>query len=90
MRNAIRLDSTTILTIDNSGCIGEKDADYVQVPNEIVAYFATRVALLEQWCAGAEPSHLVLANFTGETAWADYVRAVSDNLKKSEKTYHQL
>ncbi|WP_342472663.1 hypothetical protein MHH70_04405 [Metasolibacillus sp. FSL H7-0170] len=74
MRNAIRLDSTTILTIDNSGCIGEKDADYVQVPNEIVAYFATRVALLEQWCAGAEPSHLVLANFTGETAWADYVR----------------
>ncbi|WP_042474052.1 hypothetical protein [Bacillus ndiopicus] len=74
MRNAVQLDATTILTVDNSGCIGEKEADCVQVPNEIVAYFAARVALLEQWCAGAEPTHLVLANFTGEAAWTDYVK----------------
>ncbi|MEC1179984.1 hypothetical protein P9B03_15900 [Metasolibacillus meyeri] len=74
MRNAVQIDELTILTIDNSGCIGEKEADAVKVPNEVVAYFAARVALLEQWCAGAEPSHLVLANFTGDDAWADYVR----------------
>lgn len=74
MRNAIQVDENIILTIDNAGCIGEKEADIVKVPNEIVAYFATRVTLLEQWCAGAEPSHLLLANFTGDAAWDDYVK----------------
>lgn len=73
MRNAIAIDQM-IVTIDNAGCIGEKEADIVRVSNEINAYFTARVALLEQWCAGAKPIQLLLANFSGDAAWDGYVR----------------
>ncbi|SOC20982.1 alpha-ribazole kinase [Ureibacillus xyleni] len=72
MRNAIKIDKDTIITIDNSGCIGEKEHDYVKVSNEVAAYYSARVSILEQWCAGAQPTHLFLANFTSEEAWGDY------------------
>ena len=42
-----------VLTTDNSAGIGEKEAMLFQLPDEIVSYFAARVALLEQWAAGA-------------------------------------
>ncbi|MDN4493264.1 hypothetical protein [Ureibacillus aquaedulcis] len=76
MRNAIKIDETSVVTIDNSGCIGEKELDEVHASNELTAYYTTRVALFEQWCAGAEPTHIFLSNFTGEEAWEDYKRGI--------------
>ncbi|RUL57008.1 hypothetical protein [Lysinibacillus antri] len=72
MRNAIKIDKDLVVTIDNSGCIGEKEQDVVKVPNELAAYYSARVSILEQWCAGAHPTHLFLANFTNQEAWQDY------------------
>ena len=76
MRNAIKIDASTIVTIDNAACIGEKEADVVHVPNEITAYFTARTAILEQWCAGAMPVQLLLANFTSDAAWDEYVKGI--------------
>lgn len=76
MRDAIYLSHDIILSIDNASCIGEKEQDVVKVANEIVAYYAARVALLEQWCAGAEPTHMIIANFTSEEAWSQYIEGV--------------
>lgn len=76
MRNAIKIDDTTVVTIDNSGCIGEKELDIVHASNEITAYYTARVALLEQWCAGAEPSNIFISNFTGDQAWEDYKKGI--------------
>ena len=76
MRNATIINENTVVTIDNSGCIGEKELDAVQVSNEITAYYSARVALLEQWCAGAHPTHIFMANFTSEEAWQDYVNGI--------------
>ncbi len=76
MRNATKIDETTIVTIDNSGCIGEKELDAVHVSNELAAYYTARVALIEQWCAGAEPTHIFLSNFTGDEAWKDYEKGI--------------
>lgn len=76
MRNAELIDNRYVVTIDNSGCIGEKEADYVQVSNEITAYYTARVGLLEQWCAGSHPTHLFLSNFTGDEAWEAYEKGI--------------
>ncbi|ATP39534.1 hypothetical protein CSE16_05415 [Solibacillus sp. R5-41] len=72
MRNAIQV-GENIVTIDNAGCIGEKPQDEVQVPNEVTGYFTARTAILEQWCAGAMPVQLLLANFSGDDAWQSYI-----------------
>ncbi|MEG0471944.1 MAG: hypothetical protein RR588_06385 [Solibacillus sp.] len=72
MRNAIQV-GELIVTIDNSGCIGEKPQDVVQVPHEVTGYFTARTAILEQWCAGAMPVQLLLANFSGDEAWPSYI-----------------
>ncbi|MEK4699072.1 hypothetical protein MKX47_05705 [Solibacillus sp. FSL R7-0668] len=71
MRNAIEVNNM-IVTIDNSGCIGSKELDAVQVPDEITAYFTARTAILEQLCAGALPIQLLMANFSGDIVWASY------------------
>ncbi|MDI2587783.1 hypothetical protein OR571_11815 [Psychrobacillus sp. NEAU-3TGS] len=73
MRNAVLLPNGLVLTTDNSAAIGEKQADIVQVPDEIVAYFAGRVALFEQWAAGAYPVSIVLHNFSGNKSWDKYI-----------------
>lgn len=71
MRNAIEVNGL-VVSIDNSGCIGTKEQDIVQVPNEITAYFTARTAILEQLCAGAIPVQLVMANFSGDDVWPEY------------------
>lgn len=73
MRNAVLLPNGLVLTTDNSAAIGEKEADIVQVPDEVVAYFAGRVALMEQWVAGAYPVSIVLHNFSGNKSWEKYI-----------------
>ena len=73
MRNAILLPNGFILTTDNSAGIGEKVEDVVITPDEVVSYFAARVALLEQWAAGANPLSIIVHNFSGNHSWNKYV-----------------
>jgi len=78
MRNAIDIGNGFIVTTDNSGGIGEKLRDIVNVPDRITAYFAARVALLEQWATHAEPVSILIHNFSGSTSWENYVAGVTD------------
>jgi hypothetical protein len=78
MRNAIDIGNGFIVTTDNSGGIGEKPQDIVAVPNRLTAYFAARVALLEQWASYAEPVTILIHNFSGSESWGNYVTGVTD------------
>ena len=78
MRNAIDIGDGFIITTDNSGGIGEKVDDVVVVPDRVTAYFAARVALLEQWAAHAEPVAVLIHNFSGSASWENYVQGVTD------------
>lgn len=78
MRNAIEIGNDFIVTTDNSGGIGEKVGDIVAVSDRVTAYFATRVALLEQWSANAEPVTVLIHNFSGSSSWENYVQGVGD------------
>ncbi|WP_217586154.1 ATP-binding protein [Lentibacillus saliphilus] len=63
-----------VIACDNSGSIGRKPFDDVEVDYEVVAYFAFRVAYMECAAAGATPFSVLLHNFNGDDAW--------DSLKK--------
>lgn len=76
MRNASLLPNGFVLTTDNSAGIGEKKNDVVSTPDEIVSYFAARVALLEQWAAGANPLSIVVHNFSGSQSWNKYITGI--------------
>ncbi|MFJ7934278.1 hypothetical protein [Sporosarcina sp. NPDC096371] len=78
MRNAIEIGNDFIVTTDNSGGIGEKPGDLVAVPDRVTAYFAARVALLEQWAGHAEPVTILIHNFSGNASWEKYVAGVTD------------
>ena len=78
MRNAIDIGNGFIITTDNSGGIGEKSGDIVTAPDHVTAYFAARVALLEQWASHAEPVTIVIHNFSGSASWDKYVAGVTD------------
>lgn len=78
MRNAIDIGNGFIVTTDNSGGIGEKPGDIVAAPDHVTAYFAARVALLEQWASHAEPVTIVIHNFSGSASWDKYVAGVTD------------
>jgi hypothetical protein len=58
-----------VISSDNSGGIGLKDADHVKVPYETVAYFAFRTAFMENLSAGGAPFAAVLHNFAGDEHW---------------------
>lgn len=81
MRNALKLANGFVVTTDNSGGIGEKQADLVFAPNDVVSYFAARVALLEQWAANAQVESVIIHNFSGEAAWQGYLQGVNRILK---------
>ena len=76
MRNAVTLPNGLILTTDNSAGIGEKEMDVVHTDDEVVAYFAARVCLLEQWAANAIPKTIIVHNFSGDQSWEKYVRGI--------------
>ncbi|ALC86575.1 hypothetical protein AM499_12595 [Bacillus sp. FJAT-22090] len=84
MRNAVLLPNGLVLTTDNSAGIGEKVDDIVRVEDEIVAYFATRVALLEQWSADAHPISVIVHNFTGNKSWDKYVAGIEKAFQEIE------
>ncbi|MEI4768933.1 hypothetical protein WAX74_04570 [Psychrobacillus sp. FJAT-51614] len=86
MRNAVLLPNGLVLTTDNSAGIGEKVDDVVHVEDEIVAYFCARVALLEQWAAGAHTISIVVHNFTGNKSWDKYVAGIEKVFKEIEQS----
>ena len=83
MRNAIEIGNGLIATTDNSGGIGEKPGDLVNVPDRITAYFAARVTLLELWATGAEPLTILIHNFSGSASWENYVAGVTDLFREA-------
>lgn len=72
MRNAIVIDEL-VITSDNSGAIGQKDLDVVQVPDDVTSYYSARVTLLEQLAAGALPHTIIMLNFSSVEAWPRYI-----------------
>lgn len=83
MRNAVLLPNGFVLTTDNSAGIGEKEHDIVQVDDEVVAYFAARVALMEQWASESHPMSIVVHNFSGNQSWGKYMSGI-------EKVFQEL
>jgi len=75
LRNAVKI-GELIATTDNAAAIGEKPQDVVSAPDKLTAYFTARVTFLEQLAANALPSHILLANFSGEAAWSRYVAGI--------------
>ena len=76
MRNAILLPNGLVLTTDNSAAIGEKEKDIVHISDEVVAYFAARVTILEQWAAKAFPQTIIVHNFSGNESWSKYIKGI--------------
>ena len=90
MRHAVSLGGGLWMGMDNSAAIGEKPRDVIHAPNQLVAYMAARVALLELWCAGAEPHSILLTNFTGESAWQDYEKGIQQVFNEIETSLPPL
>lgn len=86
MRNAIQLPNGLVLTTDNSAAIGEKLDDIVRVDDEVVAYFAARVTLLEQWAAKAKPISIIVHNFSGDKSWEKYIGGIQKVFEEIDLT----
>jgi hypothetical protein len=71
---------TLVVASDNSGAIGLKKLDAVQVPYDIVGYYTFRVAAMECYSAGAIPEAVILQNFCGEDAWEGLVKGITRGL----------
>lgn len=72
-----------VITTDNSGGVGLKEQDLVQVPYDTVSYFSFRVAMMECLAARAKPLAVVIQNFCGELEWNELVAGV-------QKGVHEL
>ncbi|MDR7235639.1 ATP-binding protein [Neobacillus drentensis] len=71
-----------IVACDNSGAIGMKEDDLVQVPYETVAYYAFRVAVMECIAAGGEPIAVLLHNFCGNEPWDELVSGIEKGISE--------
>ncbi len=71
---------TLVVASDNSGAIGLKKLDAVQVPYDIVGYYTFRVAAMECYSAGAIPETVILQNFCGEESWEELVKGITKGL----------
>ena len=69
-----------IIASDNSGSIGMKADDHVQVSYETVAYYSFRVAAMECISAGGELVSVVLHNYCGDDSWSELVNGVQIGL----------
>ncbi|GAM12209.1 AIR synthase related protein [Mesobacillus selenatarsenatis] len=74
-----------VIASDNSGSIGLKEWDAVQVPYETVAYYSFRVAVMECMSAGAEPIAVTLQNFCGEDAWDVLLKGIKQGIAELGK-----
>lgn len=73
-----------VIASDNSGAIGMKQLDEVNVPNEVTSYYACRVAYMDLIRAKGEPKVIVMQNFTGDSAWHEYKLGVNRFLKETK------
>ncbi|WP_404405437.1 AIR synthase related protein [Jeotgalibacillus malaysiensis] len=73
-------DRVLVMTSDNSGAIGEKPLDEVNVPYEVVAYYAFRTAVMDCVSAGAVPVSVVVHNFCGDAEWSKLRAGVEQGL----------
>lgn len=84
MRDIISIPLTSeeslIIASDNSGGIGIKPADHVQVSYETVAYYSFRVAAMECMAAGGVPFSVVLHNFCGDHSWSELIKGIQKGL----------
>ncbi|MDZ5474218.1 ATP-binding protein [Bacillus sp. 31A1R] len=69
-----------VIASDNSGGVGIKELDSVQVSYEIVSYYSFRVAVMDCIAAGAMPISVVLHNFCGNDYWDILVSGVKKGL----------
>lgn len=80
MRDVLFLPSTIerelVISTDCSGGIGEKPGDIVSVSNRLVSYYSMRVAMMELLAVGAAPKAVILANFSGDQSWHDYIAGI--------------
>jgi hypothetical protein len=75
---------TLVISSDNSGGIGLKEADHVKVPYETVAYFSFRTAFMENLSAGGYPFAAVLHNFAGDGHWNALAGGIELGAKEAE------
>ncbi|MDN3015274.1 ATP-binding protein [Paenibacillus sp. BSR1-1] len=84
MRDIISLpldtENSLIIASDNSGAIGMKEHDHVQVSYESVAYYSFRVAAMECMAAGGEPMSVILHNFCGNEPWEELLKGIQKGL----------
>lgn len=73
-------EETLVIASDNSGALGEKQADVVDVPYEVVGYCSFRVAVMECMAARAIPEAVVLHNFNGDPAWKKLCRGIEKGM----------
>ncbi|WP_164216479.1 ATP-binding protein [Virgibacillus sp. YIM 98842] len=71
-----------VIAADNSGAIGMRDKDEVQVPYEVVSYFNFRVAWMECVAAGAKPFAVIVHNFSGDKAWDKLIKGIHRGTKE--------
>ncbi|MCF6137478.1 ATP-binding protein [Pseudalkalibacillus berkeleyi] len=103
MRNAIvehlSNDDYLIITNDNSGGIGEKEQDFINVSYDLLSYYAYRVAVVECMATRGVPKSILLHNYCGEEHWDKLVSGVKTGLSEigldyvpingsSESNYH--
>ncbi|KMM36723.1 hypothetical protein [Guptibacillus hwajinpoensis] len=75
-------DQYLVIASDNSGGIGRKEHDIVQVPYDLVSYYSFRVAVMECLSLGATPSSVVMHNFCGDSEWATLVSGVERGIRE--------
>ncbi|WP_367949308.1 ATP-binding protein [Bacillus sp. FJAT-29790] len=75
-------EKSIVVASDNSGGIGLKEMDAVQVPYETVAYYSFRVAAMECMSAGARPFSVILQNFCGDGAWPALIAGINKGLEE--------
>ncbi|WP_270180072.1 ATP-binding protein [Alkalihalobacillus sp. CinArs1] len=77
-------DQFLVITNDNSGGIGSKEQDVVQVPYDTVSYHAFRVAVMECLSLGATPISVIVNNFCGDEEWEELVHGVEKGMLELE------
>lgn len=76
IRETLDETSELIIAADNSGAIGEKEADAVHVSYDVMSYYTFRVTYMELVAAGGHPSSIIMHNFNAEDAWEGLLKGI--------------
>jgi hypothetical protein len=79
-----------VIASDNSGSIGIKNDDAVQVPYKMVAYYLFRVAVMECISAAGKPFAVVIQNFCGDKAWHELIEGIEQGISELGKLDIQI